>query len=285
MSNRCAVAVVLVAVALVAPPAASAEPPSAPIGASAAEAALTTLAVKGRAPKTGYARSQFGQAWSDDVTVEYGRNGCDTRNDILRRDLVNVQLKAGTNGCKVLAGSLRDPFTGSTVDLADVQIDHTVPLSDAWQKGAQQWTAEKRRDFANDPRNLRAVDGRANRQKGDGDAATWLPSNKAYRCDYAQQIVEVKRLYGLWVTQAEANALGRLLGDCGATPAPTAAPVAPPLPSAAAATAAPRPAVAASAGGYSNCAAARAAGAAPIYAGQPGYSRKLDRDGDGIACE
>ncbi len=202
-------------------PAAVADDGTAAPAPAAAISALDGLPIKGRAPKTGYSRSQFGEAWTDDVSVESGHNGCDTRNDILRRDLTDVTTKPGTRGCVVLSGVLDDPYTGKIIDFrrgsgtsSKVQIDHIVPLSDAWQKGAQQWDAAKRRDFANDPRNLQAVDGHANQSKGDGDAATWLPPNKSYRCTYASRIVTVKALYGLWVTQAEHDALARLLSAC-----------------------------------------------------------------------
>ncbi|MHB2253247.1 HNH endonuclease family protein [Corynebacterium aurimucosum] len=185
--------------------------------------ALDSLEVKGRAPKTGYEREEFGQAWSDDVTVDFGHNGCDTRNDILRRDLdpESLVLKEGTHDCVALSGTLHDPYSGQDIEFQRgaqtsraVQIDHVVPLADAWQKGAQQWLPEKRRDFANDPRNLLAVDGPLNQQKGAGDAATWLPPNKGFRCEYARRIVEVKAAYELWVTAAEKDALSRLLHAC-----------------------------------------------------------------------
>lgn len=188
---------------------------------AAALTKLDSLEVKGRAPMTGYEREEFGQAWSDDVTVEFGHNGCDTRNDILRRDLDNLVIKVGTHGCVALSGTLQDPYSGQTIDFqrgADtssaVQIDHVVALADAWQKGAQQWSPEQRRNFANDPRNLLAVDGPLNQQKGAGDAATWLPPNTAFRCQYAQRIVEVKAAYDIWVTDAEQEALRRQLLAC-----------------------------------------------------------------------
>ena len=186
-------------------------------------AALNSLEVKGRAPMTGYEREEFGQAWSDDVTVDFGHNGCDTRNDILRRDLdpESLVLKEGTHDCVALSGVLHDPYSGQDIEFQRgaqtsraVQIDHVVALADAWQKGAQQWSPEKRRNFANDPRNLLAVDGPLNQQKGAGDAATWLPPNKGFRCEYARRIVEVKATYGIWVTEAEKDALSRLLHAC-----------------------------------------------------------------------
>ena len=203
--------------ALPAPPPVAADP-----AAGDTLAALETLQVKGRAPKTGYERSLFGETWTDDVFVADGHNGCDTRNDILRRDLIDVVFKPGTGGCAVLSGILNDPYTGTTVEFqrgydtsSQVQIDHLVALSDAWQKGAQQWDELARRNFANDPRNLQATLGWVNQQKGDGDAATWLPPNTAYRCTFVARIVEVKAAYGLWVTQAERDAIGRVLSECG----------------------------------------------------------------------
>lgn len=184
-------------------------------------AQLDALAVKGRAPKTGYDRDLFGQRWSDDVPVALGHNGCDTRNDILRRDLVDVVIKPNTNDCVALSGTLHDPFTGATIPFqrgsatsSAVQIDHIVAMSDAWQKGAQGLDEDARRAFANDPLNLLAVDGPSNQRKGDGDAATWLPPNSAFRCQYVARQIAVKHRYGLWVTPAERDALDRWLGTC-----------------------------------------------------------------------
>ena len=181
----------------------------------AAREALAELPVRGRAPRTGYDRDVFGQAWADE-----DRNGCDTRNDVLARDLTAIEAKPGTNGCVVLTGTLADPYSGAAIPFergehsADVQIDHVVALSDAWQKGAQQWTDAQRQAFANDPANLLAVQGALNQQKGAGDAATWLPPNRGYRCVYVIRQVSVKADYGLWVTQAEHDAIERELGRC-----------------------------------------------------------------------
>ena len=177
-------------------------------------ATLSTLAVKGRAAKTGYHRDLFGPAWADT-----DRNGCDTRNDILARDLTGETFRAGTRNCVVLSGEFVEPYTGRTVsfskaDAGAVQIDHVVALSDAWQKGAQSWSASKRLAFANDPLELLAVDGPTNAAKSDGDAATWLPPNKAYRCAMVARQVAVKAKYGLWVTSAERDAVSRVLGSC-----------------------------------------------------------------------
>ena len=127
----------------------------------------------------------------------------------------------------VLSGILTDPYTATLINFlrgnstsTAVQIDHVVALSDAWQKGAQQLTEAQRVSFANDPLNLLAVDGPANQQKSDGDAATWLPPNKSYRCDYVARQISVKSSYGLWVTQAEHDAMARVLADCRDTATP-----------------------------------------------------------------
>jgi hypothetical protein len=185
-----------------------------------AMASLSSLAVKGRAAKTGYARTQFGAAWSD---VDH--NGCDTRDDVLRRDLTSLRFRAGAKGCVVLAGVLADPYTGTTIRFAKaaaatVQIDHVVALSDAWQTGAQQLTLTSRRQLANDPLNLLAVDGPTNQQKGDSDAASWLPPRKSFRCVYVSRQVAVKVRYHLWVTPAERDAIARVLRGCSAQPLP-----------------------------------------------------------------
>jgi hypothetical protein len=188
-----------------------------------AEAVLETLSVKGRAPKTGYERSQFGPAWSD-----VDRNGCDTRNDILKRDLTAIVFKSGTRECVVLSGTLMDPYSGEKISFErgvkssmDVQIDHVVALSNAWQTGAFKLNAEKRMALANDPMNLFAVKGRLNSQKGDGDAATWLPPLKSIRCAYVSQQIVVKAKYGLWVTPPEKAAMQSLLAKCPGFKTPT----------------------------------------------------------------
>jgi Protein of unknown function (DUF3761)/Protein of unknown function (DUF1524) len=191
-------------------------------GRSTALALLATLAVKGRAPMTGYDRAEFGAAWTDT-----NRNGCDTRNDVLRRDLTRRQVKPGTSSCVALGGWLApDPYTGSPIHFvyggaSEVDIDHVVALGDAWQTGAFQWVPLKRLALANDPMNLLAVSSSANRSKGDGDAASWLPSNKSYRCAYVARQVAVKAKYGLWVTAAERNATVRILDLCPRLVAPT----------------------------------------------------------------
>ncbi|OBH17812.1 HNH endonuclease [Mycolicibacter terrae] len=199
-------------------PTTSHAPPSA---GSPALAKLSTLPVKGRAPKTNYDRALFGSPWSDDVTVDGGHNGCDTRNDILRRDLTGAGFKPGRKTCIVLSGILHDPYTGETIlyqrgpgSSSRIQIDHIVPILDAWQKGAQDWNYMTRRNFANDPINLQTTTAAVNDQKGSSDAASWLPPRISYRCTYATRIVDVKTRYGLWVTQPEHDALARILNSC-----------------------------------------------------------------------
>jgi len=178
--------------------------------------ALSELSVKGRAPKTDYSREQFGSGWAM-------VSGCDTRNIILYRDLESPQLD---DECRVVSGVLNDPYTGMVIhfsrqDSSAVQIDHVVALSDAWQKGAQQLTRDGRIQFANDPLNLLAVDGPANQQKGDGDAATWLPANSTFRCEYVARQVAIKKKYTLWVTPAEKQAMEQVFSVCAGQNLPT----------------------------------------------------------------
>lgn len=180
-------------------------------GDSNAKAELEKLEIKGRAPKTGYTRKQFGNGWGK-------INGCSVREVILARDLSEGKVD---EKCRVVSGVLNDVYTGRTIQYqrgektsSKVQIDHVVALSDAWQKGAQQLPAEERQKLANDPLNLLAVDGPANQAKGDGDAATWLPSNKSFRCQYIARQVAVKRKYHLWITEAEKKAMAGILEKC-----------------------------------------------------------------------
>jgi hypothetical protein len=183
-------------------------------GQESPHALLAQLAVKGSAPKTGYSREQFGSAWTDDVDVQGGHNGCDTKNDVRRRDMREVEIKPGTRGCKVIGGVLYDPYTDSTAPLAKVQIDHVVALGDAWRTGAQQLSPATRTALANDPMNLLAVDGATNQAKGDKNAASWLPPNKRFRCKYVTRQIMVKSKYDLWVTEAEKEAITRVLNEC-----------------------------------------------------------------------
>lgn len=173
---------------------------------------LLKLVIKGRAAKTGYDRSKFGNGWT-------AWRSCDTRQRILSRDLSGI--KFGDDGCTVLSGELNDPYTDTIISFKRgsgtsslIQIDHVVALSDAWQKGAQDWSDTKREVFANDDLELLAVSGSANQQKSDGDAATWLPKNKAFRCQYIARQIAVKIKYELWVTRAEYDSMARILDTC-----------------------------------------------------------------------
>lgn len=176
-----------------------------------ASAILEKLEVKGRAPKTGYKREEFYNGWP---TVE----GCNLRQRIIKREFGD---SAVLDGCNVISGEYDEPYTGehkvftSRDEISHgIQIDHVVALSDAWQKGAQYMEYEVRHNMATDPLNLLAVDSSANGKKSDGDAATWLPSNKKFRCQYVARQVSVKYKYSLWVTQAEKDAILRILENC-----------------------------------------------------------------------
>jgi hypothetical protein len=181
-----------------------------------AVAVLETLPVKGRAPKTGYSRDAFGQRWAD-----VDRNGCDTRNDILKRDMTSIAYKAKTRNCVVLSGTLIDKYSGESINFVrgevssmEVQIDHVVALSNSWQTGAFKLSIAQRTALANDPLNLFAVKGRLNSQKSDGDAATWLPPLKSFRCAYVAQQIAVKAKYSLWVVPPEKAAMLAILSQC-----------------------------------------------------------------------
>lgn len=181
-----------------------------------AKEALEELEVKGRAPKTGYDRDRFGSPWSD-----VDRNGCDTRNDILARDLQSRTFEDSRKECVIVNGVLVDPYSGERIEFERgrvtslaVQIDHVVSLSNAWQTGAFRWSEEKRKRFANDPLNLLAVKGSLNAQKGDGDAATWLPPRRSYWCAFIARQIAVKKEYRLWVTRPEKRSMIQVLERC-----------------------------------------------------------------------
>lgn len=269
--------------------------------------ALSSLPVKSRGVKTGYSRDQYGQAWTDDVPVDGGGNGCSTREDILRRDLTSVVMISASDDCKVLSGILDDQYTATVIPYVDgqsspIDIDHLVSLSDSWQSGASSLSPELRQSLANDPLNLQAVSRQANQQKGDGDTATWLPPNKAYRCEYVQRQINVKIKYGLWVKPAEFDAMRRVLTGCGGIPPASldSGSATPEVPAAAQTPATMTTTAAADTTGsaaqvtppagdssdyFANCAAAKAAGRAPLLRGEAGYRPEMDGDSDGVACE
>jgi hypothetical protein len=212
-------------------PSASAPSAGAPVGVGhvpagtlappAAVAALAGLHVRDKGRLAGYERGcghgegcVFGPAWAD-----IDHNGCDQRNDVLRRDLTGVQVRPGTHGCVVVGGTLEDPYTGTAVrfvkaDAGAVPIDHVVPLAAAWVQGAATWPAARRVEFANDPANLMATTREENSAKGDSTAEEWVPRNRSYGCSYATVVVTVKQHYALSVTRAEAAALETLLRTC-----------------------------------------------------------------------
>jgi excalibur calcium-binding domain-containing protein/uncharacterized protein DUF1524 len=237
-------------------------------------------------------RERFGPAWKD-----VDRNGCDQRNDVLRRDLTKLQTKPGTNGCVAASGVLTSEYTGKTVEFTrgddEVQIDHVVALAEAWRTGAYAWDPAKRERFANDPFNLEAVESEVNTAKGDDPPIYWLPDVE--QCDFVNRYVSIKDLYRLGITKDEKAWLLREWGsDCDGTiklheradyKTPKARPIGEPKPKA---TPSPNrepqrtdpPPIY-----YENCTAVRQAGKAPIRRGDPGYGSHLDGDGDGVACE
>ncbi|PWI41998.1 HNH endonuclease family protein [Streptomyces sp. ICBB 8177] len=184
---------------------------------AAARALIARVTTKGRGPRTGYSREQFGYAWTDSAQgVPYAHNGCDTRDDVLRRDGQDVVFRAGST-CVVTSMTLDDPYTGKVIDwtkqhAATVQIDHVMPLSYDWQMGAARWTRAERERIANDPLNLMPVDGPANSAKGDSGPASWLPPNKAIRCAYVVRFAQVSLKYALPVTGPDK---AMMLRQCG----------------------------------------------------------------------
>lgn len=163
-----------------------------------------------------YDRDLFGQRWAD-----VDRNGCDTRNDVLARDLIDVTFKAKTNNCKVRSGTLTDPYDGSIVHFVSgqntsvlVQIDHVVPLAWAWHHGAYAWTDAERLEFANDPTNLRATSEAMNQSKKASGPGSWLPPDKTLQCRYAIEWVTVLSEYDLSINTSDRDATRRVLNSC-----------------------------------------------------------------------
>ncbi|MFD5430036.1 HNH endonuclease family protein [Streptomyces sp. NPDC127084] len=198
------------------------KPGLAPLNGSAQLAAardlIAGLAVKGRGPRTGYERDEFGYAWKDAVDgVPLARNGCDTRNDLLKLHGGNVRFRTGSD-CVVVSMTLHDPYTGKTIEwrkqkAAEVQIDHVVPLSYSWQMGSSRWARDKRERFANDVLNLIPVQGRANSAKSDSGPAAWLPPDKRIRCSYVVRFAQVAVKYEMPVTGPDKAAMLRQCAD------------------------------------------------------------------------
>lgn len=188
------------------------------LGSTPAKDTLLELEVRNSQEKDipPYDRHRFGERWADT-----DRNGCDTRNDVLARDLARVRVKEGTNSCVVISGTLADPYTGRVTEFRRgphtselVQIDHVVALADAWRSGAWSWDDKTRLRFANDPQNLRAVDGKTNEDKGASAADAWMPPNVRFHCEYALTQIRVKHEWQMSVTPEEQQALAEALLTC-----------------------------------------------------------------------
>ncbi len=169
-----------------------------------------------------YRRAAFGDAWTDDNDAPLGHNGCDTRDDILNRDLTDKTFVAITRCPDAVAtGTLHDPYTNATIAFQrgakvgeSVQIDHLIPLALAWDLGAYDWPLPERVRFANDPANLLAVGGQANDDKGDSQPALWMPPNAAFHCQYAMQFIAVLRGYQLPVDAPSVPVLQQAAATC-----------------------------------------------------------------------
>ncbi|MGB3475511.1 MAG: HNH endonuclease family protein [Mycobacterium sp.] len=178
--------------------------------------------VPARTHRYDYRRPLFGDAWDDDNDAPGGHNGCDTRNDILNRDLVDI-THVSTKRCAdaVATGILHDPYTNAVVAFTRgakigeaVQIDHIVPLAYAWDMGASAWPYRQRLRFANDPANLLAVAGQGNQDKGDAGPGQWMPPNKSFACQYAVAYISVLRGYALRLDQPSADVLRDAAATC-----------------------------------------------------------------------
>ncbi|QKV97352.1 HNH endonuclease [Streptomyces sp. NA02950] len=185
---------------------AAATPPNIP-SASTAQTELNTLTVASEGSMTGYSRDLFPH-W---ITIS---GTCNTRETVLKRDGTNVVVDGS---CYPTSGSWYSPYDGATWYAAsDVDIDHVVPLAEAWRSGASSWTTSKRQSFANDlsyPQ-LIAVTDNVNQAKGDQDPSTWQPSRTTYRCTYAKMWVHVKYHWGLKVQSSEKSALQSMINTC-----------------------------------------------------------------------
>ncbi|WP_267244317.1 HNH endonuclease family protein [Streptomyces sp. PR69] len=194
------------AAGLVTAPTAQAAPP-APVSASVARSYLSWLTVEAEGSSSGYSRDKFPH-W----ITQYGY--CNTREVVLERDGAYVEQAAN---CSAVSGSWYSPYDGATWYAAsDVDIDHVIPLAEAWRSGANSWTTSERRAFANDLSNpqLIAVTDNVNQSKGDKDPAEWMPPRGSYHCYYARMWVDVKYEWDLSVDPAEKNALQSVLNGC-----------------------------------------------------------------------
>ncbi|MEV6970697.1 DUF1524 domain-containing protein [Hamadaea sp. NPDC051192] len=205
--------------ATAAPSAAASAPSGGVAGKDTALALLAKLPQAAQSHWDSYTRASFGDPlWTDDTDAPGGRNGCDTRDDVLRRDLTGARLGTG-NPCVVLSGALHDPYTGKTLPYdrsraSEIEIDHVVAVAAAWRAGAWSWSLDRRRAFANDVDNLLAADKTANQDKRSQTPDHWKPSRREAWCDYARRYVTAKSRYALSVTSPEATALGEMLTTC-----------------------------------------------------------------------
>jgi len=191
-------------------------PSSTPDAVRVALVRLDALPIVSGRSDAAYDRDRFGQRWAD-----VDRNGCDTRNDILGRDLLDPVFKPGTRECKVLGGTLIDPYDGSRVEFVSgydtsvlVQIDHVVALAWAWRHGAEHWTDEQRTRFANDPANLVAASEATNQAKSASGPSEWLPPARELRCGYVENWIEVLSSYRLGVNARDKAAAQAVLATC-----------------------------------------------------------------------
>lgn len=214
-----------VTVAAPSSPAPSPVPPTTVVLGSGAEitAALAKVKVVAERPDVpGYDRSckkghacSFGPAWKD-----VDRNGCDTRNDVLRAQLRDVVVKPGTHNCVILSGTGTDPYTGAAINWrkssGGVDIDHVYPLARAWDMGASKWTADQRVQFANDQdTNLLVTKSATNRSKGDDGPGEWMPLKSVNACVWVLRYLESAAKWGLPVTQGDVDAAREIAPTCG----------------------------------------------------------------------
>lgn len=182
-------------------------------GPAEASEALQEFEVAPHGSTAGYSRERFPH-WSkaSDFGWDPPQASCDVREAALIRDGENVEVGSG---CKVASGTWFDPYTDQTYsDPQDIDIDHVVPLAEAWRSGASSWSDEQRERYANDPDVLLSVEDDANQQKGDKGPEAWKPPNEAEWCDYAQRWIRIKAKYDLSVDEQEKTALEEMLGTC-----------------------------------------------------------------------
>lgn len=161
---------------------------------------------------------QFGEDWTDDHPGKFGHNGCTTREDVLLQQMRDIEMRTGSK-CRIYDATLVDPYTREAMTWRDdgywIQIDHIYPLAEAWHAGAWEWPRRRRIRFANDvDRELLAVSGRANFDKGSSTPSEWLPPNKRFRCQYVARYLTVADAYDLTITAADVTTIRRIARTC-----------------------------------------------------------------------